>query len=83
MTYRDFWKLKQGDKIEDTCRDRKMRIVKRRVMNEIVGAVINGSKSEFVTGNRKIVEITAVTDKGQRFYYNSDRAFFYSDLKKI
>lgn len=60
-----------------------MRIVKRRVMNEIVGAGFNGRKTEFSTSNRKILEITAVTDKGQRFYYNSDRAFFYSDLKKI
>ena len=83
MTYRDFWKLKKGDVIEDSYRNRRMRVVKRRVFDEIVAAGFNNGKTEFLTGNRKIVELTVMTDERQTFYYNSDRAFFYKDLKKI
>ena len=83
MTNQEFWKLKTGDTIYDTMRDRLLTITKRTVENEILGFVISKTKDHFIYSNKKYVQLTVSCDNGFTYYYDSTRKDCVSRLIKI
>ena len=83
MNNQEFWKLKTGDTIYDTMRDRLCTITKRTVENEILGFVISKRTDRFIYSNKKYVQLTVTSENGFTYYYDSTRKDTVSRLIKI
>ena len=83
MTNREFWQLKKDDLIRDTMRDRDMRIIKREVLDEVVGMIISKYHTQDIKNGRKYVQLTCVDQKGNTWYYDSTRKDNIDHLHKL
>lgn len=85
MTVKEFWHLKYGTIVEKVVYDDKVawrgKVIKREVVNEIVGGVLTKSETLYITTSRKILQITFDTGKGSRRYADSDRPYMLENLR--
>ena len=83
MTNKEFWKLKTGDFIIDTLRERLLEITKRTVEDEVIGIYITKNSTTDILNGKKYVQLTTEDIKGNIFYYDSMNKLNVKYLIKI
>lgn len=83
MTNQEFWKLKVGDYIYDDYGERKVKIIKREVLDEVIGFVISKHHTTDIYNGRKYVQLETIDQQGWKWYYDSTRKDKLKYLTKV
>lgn len=83
MEYRDFWKLKRGDKVKG-YNGETFTITSRKVIPEIVGAVCGKNYTKFIksSSGRKVCQLTLSDSSGRTRYADSSCKAQWFDWSK-